>query len=168
MQDSKNQEYYKVLAALGIPGVGKQTAKLLVEKFSTYDDLKAASIDEIESIQGFGRVLATNIFNWVNDESNNATVICLNEVFGLQFSSKKQSNNQNKIKVCITGSLSVPRKEFEEKYSNVATFTSSVTTDTNMLINNNKESTSSKNKKAKALNIPIVNEDEFLNIIKEG
>ena len=167
MQDSKNQEYYKVLAALGIPGVGKQTAKLLVEKFNTYDDLKAASIDEIESIQGFGRVLATNIFNWINDESNNATVICLNEVFGLQFSSKKQSNNQNKIKVCITGSLSVPRKEFEEKYSNIATFTSSVTAETNMLINNNKESASSKNKKAKALNIPIVTEDEFLNIIKE-
>ena len=167
IQESKNQEYYKVLAALGIPGVGKQTAKLLVEKFNSYDDLKAASVDEIESIQGFGRVLATNIFNWVNDENNNATVICLNEVFGLQFESKKQQNNQNKIKVCITGSLSVPRKEFEEKYSDVAIFTSSVTSETSMLINNNKESPSSKNKKAKALNIPIVTEDEFLNIIKE-
>ena len=67
---------------------------------------------------------------------------------------------------CITGALSRPRKEYENMLADLGhKLASSVTKTTDYLVNNDIDSTSSKNVKAKQLNIPIINEDKFLEII---
>lgn len=72
------------------------------------------------------------------------------------------------LKVVVTGKLSVPRPEYTKKLKQLGiTVGSAVTKDTNYLITNNPESTSSKAKKARKFNIPVVTEDQFRNIVEE-
>lgn len=72
----KIQAYHarQILFALGIEGIGKKTAKDLVKRFRTLENLKNASLAELGAVDGIGEILANNIFTYFRD-SNNADFV---------------------------------------------------------------------------------------------
>ena len=90
--------------------------------------------------------------------------------FGFKFTKRniKTDTEISGKKFCITGTLTMKRSDLQKKIKeNGGVSVSSVTSSTDYLITNDEESTSSKFKKAKELNIPIINESSFLNLIGE-
>lgn len=67
---SKDQPLERLITSLGIHGVGEIAARELSARYSDLDALACASIDEIQSIQGFGPNIALSLINWFREESN--------------------------------------------------------------------------------------------------
>ncbi|MFP4697921.1 MAG: NAD-dependent DNA ligase LigA [Eubacteriales bacterium] len=156
--------------ALGIANIGLSNAKLLCNHFNyDFDKIQNASIDELVSISGFGEVLADSIYKYFRDEDNQKNI---NELLKyIKFDLPDVSSNNQILEgktFVITGALQgyENRDQLKEHIESLGgKVTSSVSKSTNYLINNDTESTSSKNKKAKSLNIPIISEEEFINMI---
>ena len=167
IRKSISQEYWKIVAALGIPGVGKKTARLIVSKYQNIDDLMNSSITELMSVNGIGYNMALDIYRWFR-EKENIDLIKYLESIGMKLSSEIKSGNKLiGKKICVTGALNgMSREEFETLItSNGGSLTSSVSKATTYLITNNKDSGSSKNKKAQELNIPILTQEEFMKLL---
>lgn len=154
------------IAAFGIPLVGLNTAKELCKYFLTWKDF----INAIETsypfyqLSGFGREINNSLNNFDYSE---ARYIAHNFV---SFIEPEAKNNKNAISgktFVITGSLEHYKNRDELKAfieSSGGKVAGSVSGKTNYLINNDPLSRSSKNLKAQSLNIPIITEDEFLNL----
>lgn len=63
VEKSKGNDLSRLVFALGIRGIGAKAAQLLARKFGTMDAIEAASPEEIESIDGFGKIMAENVQN---------------------------------------------------------------------------------------------------------
>ena len=157
----------KVVYGLGIAGVGLATAKLICKHFEyDYTAMVKASVEELNEIEGIGDVIAQAFVNYFADTANKEMVDRLLLELDIQ-TEKVDVSTQNlagKV-VVITGSLELYenrnalKEAIEAKGGKV---TGSVTAKTTYLINNDINSTSSKNKKAKELGVPIVTEIEFV------
>ena len=155
----------RVLYALCIPGVGVATAKLLAKAFD-YDlpSLAAASAETLAAIPQIGPKTAADIKAWFAYEGNREMMDRLCEVLTIERPEETGSALEGKTFV-ITGSLrSFPNRQalvalIESEGGKTA---SSVSRNTDYLINNDTASTSGKNKKAKELGIPVISEEEFL------
>lgn len=159
--------------ALGIPNVGLSNAKLLAISFQNdLEQLKKADTAEIEAIEGFGPIIAESVVNYFADpENQNNLQELLNEIElpAKQVVSKGEADALADPfllgkSFVITGSLEHyanrdELKDFIEQ--NGGKVIGSVSSKTDYLINNDITSNSSKNKKAKELNIPIITEAEF-------
>ena len=171
IENSKDTTLYNFIYALGIDHIGLSNANLLCKYFNyNFDEIKNATIDEFIKIDGFGDIMATSLVNYFSDKTN---MDIINKIIPLlTFSDNidtKTTNTsiQNKTFV-ITGDLKTfkNRKELQQKIEDLGgKVTGSVSLKTDYLINNDKYSTSSKNKKAKELNISIIDENEFLKMI---
>ena len=135
------------------------------------EKLAAATKEDISAIDGMGEVLASAIVEWFATESNREILADLLE--HLQTSAPSvivgEQTLIDKIFV-ITGDVHhfANRNELKEFIeSRGGKVTGSVTGKTTYLINNDVNSTSGKNKKAKELNVPIISEDEFLAMVGE-
>lgn len=168
----KETTLVRILYGLGIAGIGLANAKVLCKHFD-YDikKIEAASKEDISAIEGMGDVLASAIVEWFSKESNKAVLNDLLE--NLQTTTPSvivgEQTLIDKIFV-ITGDVyhfanRSELKEFIE--SRGGKVTGSVTGKTTYLINNDVNSTSGKNKKAKELNVPIISEDDFLAMVGE-
>lgn len=168
IEKSKDVELSNFIYALGINGVGTKTAKDLARKFNKIDNLINISKEELLKIRDIGEIIAENIYSYFNDEKN---INLINDLIkkGINIkSSQKQDTNHyfsNKT-VVLTGTMtSYTRAEatklLEQKGANV---TSSVTSKTDIVIAG--ESAGSKLNKAKSLNILVINEEKFDNLIK--
>lgn len=167
IRKSISQEYWKIIAALGIPGVGKKTARLIVSKYQNIDDLMNSSIIELMSIDGIGDNMAADIYKWFREQENINLIKYLKSI-GMKLSSELKSGNKLAgKKICVTGALNgMSREEFETLVANNGgSLTSSVSKATNYLVTNNRDSGSSKNKKAQELNIPILTQEEFMKLL---
>ncbi len=173
IENSKNTTLANFIYSLGIEHIGLSNAKILCKHFDyNFDKIKSASLEELIEIDGFGEIMANSIINYFSNEEN---IKCINKVFPLlKLNDNPNINNSNmSIKdktFVITGDLKTfkNRKELQQKIEDLGgKVTGSVSNKTDYLINNDKNSTSSKNKKAKELNIPIIDEYEFLNLIQE-
>lgn len=172
IEKAKDTTLVRVLYGLGIAGIGLANAKVLCKQFD-YDIVKlmSATKEDISAIDGMGDVLATAIVEWFLQEKNREILLDLLE--HLQTSAPSvivgEQTLIDKIFV-ITGDVHhfANRSELKEFIESLGgKVTGSVTGKTTYLINNDVNSTSGKNKKAKELNVPIISEDEFLAMVGE-
>lgn len=156
----------RVIYALGIANIGVANAKMLCKHFGyDFEKMKCADVEELSAIEGVGEVIATAFVEYMHREDNLARMEHLWQELDIEVPQIDASAQTLTGKVfVITGSLEyyASRGELkdiiEQKGGKV---TGSVTSKTDCLINNDIDSTSSKNKKAKELNIPIITEEQF-------
>nr|MCR5623681.1 NAD-dependent DNA ligase LigA [Lachnospiraceae bacterium] len=167
---SKNPEIANFIYSLGILNVGLSTARLIAKHFEfDFDRIRKASASELTEIDGIGDVIAKSFEDYFANEKNSAMVDRLLEYIEFKIPEITMGDSENKIMgltFVITGSVnhfsnrSELKKYIEDRDGKVA---GSVSKNTSYLINNDNTSTSSKNKKAKELGVPIITEDEFIN-----
>ncbi|MGN1317371.1 MAG: NAD-dependent DNA ligase LigA [Lachnospirales bacterium] len=167
---SKNINMANFIYALGINNVGLSNSRLLCKYFKyNLDDIINAKADELIEIEGFGEVIANSIEKYFSHKPN---IDLLNEALKYIKFEKIEENNDNKILndmvFVITGDVNFykNRRELQAEIESLGgKVTGSVSAKTNYLINNDANSSSSKNKKAKQLNIPIISEEEYMKLI---
>lgn len=171
IEQARNTSVPKFLYSLGIPNIGLSNAKLICKEFGyNFSMIMEANVEQLVAIPKIGEVIAEVIVSYFKIEYNQTTVNDLLKEVTLEV--PKQDDATAKLEgktFVITGSVEhfSNRNEVKEVIEqNGGKVTGSVTTKTNYLINNDNMSNSSKNKKAKELNIPIITEEEFLNMIK--
>ena len=164
--NSKKTTLSKFIYALGIRNVGSHLSKVLEEKFeSDIIKFQHASIEELEAINEVGPIVADAIINFW---SNTANLDMVNECFksGVKFSQKKlESQNLYNASFVFTGTLKTIKRAKAKNYveSHGGRVSSSVSKNTNYLVAG--ESSGSKLKKAKDLNVKIIDELQFLEMI---
>ena len=160
----------RLLYGLGIGGIGASNARVLSEAFhEDAEELCRARLSEILSIKGIGPILGESIVRYFKEEENLRLFRKLLSVLHLQKEEKEENAALSGKVFVITGSLIhfQNRKELEEEIRKAGASTAgSVSKNTSYLINNDKNSSSSKNKKAKELGIPILSEEDFLKLLK--
>ena len=158
----------KVIYSLGIPNVGLSGAKLICRRFGDeVDEVLGADEEALAAIDGIGAVIAGNFVKYFQDAGKR-------ERFGRLLSEltlvKEETSGDQDLKgrvFVVTGSLNyfANRNELKEQIEKRGgKVTGSVTGKTDYLINNDTASSSSKNKKAKELGIPIISEEDFLKL----
>lgn len=172
IEKSKNVTLNKFIAALAIPTIGDRTAKCIAEYFNYdfdafYENLKNKF--DWTKIESIGEITNVEINKWYGSNQNSLNKLLPHIHFIMPNTSNKEQKLTNQT-IVITGSVYhyKNRKELQQVIESFGgKTTGSVTTKTSYLINNDKNSNSSKNKKAKELGIPIISEEEFLKMIKE-
>ena len=171
VDDSRNTTPERLLYAIGIPKVGESQSKEIFKKFNTWEDFISA-LDEgydFSRLEGFGDVLNDIIHKWYKEQYKEKRIPEL--VKELNFTENVNASESQVLKgkiFVITGSLvkHKSRNELKDKIEKLGgKVSSSISSKTSYLINNDISSNSSKNKKAKELNIPIISEDSFLQIL---
>lgn len=163
----------KVIYSLGIANIGLSNAKMICRAFDNDPQrMMQATVEELVDIQGVGEVIARTFVDYFSDETHRDLFKRLLQEVKLQKEEGEESaqifENMNFV---ITGSVEhfANRREVKEIIeSRGGKVTGSVTGKTNYLINNDVQSASSKNKKAKELNVPIISESQFLEMLETG
>ncbi len=158
----------RLIYGLGIANIGVANARMLCRYFN-YDleRMETADVETLSAIPGVGEVIASAFVDYMRDPVNIEKMTHLKEILTIE-APRIDENSQTLagLTFVVTGSLNhyASRNDLkeviEEKGGKV---TGSVTGKTTCLINNDIASTSSKNKKAKELQVPILTEEEFLN-----
>lgn len=167
LEKSRRKPLHKLLAGLGIPGVGVKLARDLAEHFRNLDALQKATIDQLLEVPGIGLELAKNIVEFFNlPEIKEEIEQLKKEVNTSELSSKKEEVLKGK-KFVLTGTLkNFTRKEAEELIVSLGgKVSSSVSKNTDFVIVG--ENPGSKLQKAKALNVKTITEEEFIKLIRE-
>lgn len=160
----------KVLAGLGIPGVGKATAKELIRTFGSIDAIAEADKDALSAVQDIGEISAEGIYNFFRDEGNVELLRRLKDL-GLNFAKAEnevQGSSLAGLTFCITGTLEgMSRSEAEALIeSNGGKPVSSVSKKTSYLLMG--ADAGSKERKARELGVPIIGIDELKDMIAKG
>ena len=160
----------KVLAGLGIPGVGKATAKELIRTFGSIDAIAEADKDALSAVQDIGEISAEGIYNFFRDEGNIELLTRLKDL-GLNFAKAEnevQGSSLAGLTFCITGTLEgMSRSEAEALIeSNGGKPVSSVSKKTSYLLMG--ADAGSKERKARELGVPIIGIDELKDLIAKG
>ena len=167
---SRDTECYRVINSLGILGIGTANAKILAKHFEDdIEELRSANEEILTSIDEIGPVLAKSIRDYFLDKKNVKIVDDLLKEINIKKIKKTVNLKLDGMTFVITGSLEnyANRDELIKVIEdNGGKTASSVSKNTNYLINNDINSNSSKNKKAKELNIPIISENDFSKLIK--
>ncbi len=158
----------RLVYALGIANIGVANAKVLCKEFD-YDLQKLMRADEetISQIEGIGSVIAKSVTDYFKNEENQRKLEHLLTYLTFEEMKIETGNPLSGKQFVITGSVNQfenrnAMKEFIENRGGKVT--GSVSKKTDYLINNDTESSSSKNKKAKELGIPILSEEDFLKL----
>ncbi|MCR5269637.1 MAG: NAD-dependent DNA ligase LigA [Prevotella sp.] len=168
---SKEVPFERVVFALGIRFVGETSARLLARHFKSMDALMAAGLDELQEVEGIGEVMAKSIFGFFHDEKNLEIVSRLRS-YGLQMDLQASQTAQTSDKlagqsVVISGVFAHhSRDEYKliieqnggKNVGSISGKTSFILAGENM--------GPSKLEKAQKLGIKILNEDEFLELLK--
>ena len=173
VENSRSTTMPKVIYSLGIANIGLSNAKMICRAFDNDPQrMMQATVEELVDIQGVGEVIARTFVDYFSDETHRDLFKRLLEEVKLQKEEGEESaqifENMNFV---ITGSVEhfANRREVKEIIeSRGGKVTGSVTGKTNYLINNDVQSASSKNKKAKELNVPIISEAQFLEMLETG
>ena len=173
IEDAKDVELANFIYALGIKQVGLSNAKLLCNQYGDLDSVikKSQDAEELLIIKGFGEAIAQSLQEYFSQEENLAKIKKSANILRI----KNPIINKNStvatldgLSFVITGSVNhfANRKALqafiEERGGKCV---SAVSTNTSYLINNDNTSSSSKNKKAQSLGIPILTEEEFLEYV---
>lgn len=175
IEKSKEVTLNRFLAALSIPGVGDKTAKDIAKVMHNNIEEFNQAISQhydFSQIPGIGDIVNTQIYQWFDDMKNRLDYQNLLKHLHVPGDQAPKSNNSILAgkTFCITGTTYhyKNRKSLQEEIERFGgKITGSISNKTDILINNDIESNSSKNKKAKELGIPIISEEEFLKMIKE-
>lgn len=170
IEKSRDVKLENFIAALGIPNVGLSAAKAISKKFNGdhYDFVQALSSGyDFSQINDFGEITNKSLHDWWDSKDPMVALLPI-EVNFITEEAQSPSVNLNGKSFCITGSLMhyTNRDALVNAIEdNGGKYVSSVSKKTDYLINNDKTSTSGKNKKAIDLNIPIISEEDFINMI---
>ena len=162
-----------LISAKNGANIGLSNAKMICRAFDNDPQrMMQATVEELVDIQGVGEVIARTFVDYFSDETHRDLFKRLLQEVKLQKEEGEESaqifENMNFV---ITGSVEhfANRREVKEIIeSRGGKVTGSVTGKTNYLINNDVQSASSKNKKAKELNVPIISESQFLEMLETG
>ncbi|MEG0308205.1 MAG: NAD-dependent DNA ligase LigA [Clostridium sp.] len=168
LENSKECELPSFIYGLGIPNVGKKTAKDLAKKFKSLENIQTASFEELVSVQDVGDIVAKSIVEFF---SLGKSTEIINELLELGIKPKETKiqevaiNQFSEKTVVVTGSLkSFSRNEIKEKLEVLgAKVSSSVSKKTDFVIVG--EDPGSKYDKAVELGVKILSEDEFKDMI---
>lgn len=165
LERAKETTLPRVIYSLGIANIGLANAKVICRHFDNdLDRIRHASLEEVSDIDTIGPVIAGNLVAYFRDEDNDRRLDHLMSFLHIQEDSPKQEQIFEGMNFVITGSLVHfgNRSEAKELIEFLGgKVTGSVTKKTNYLINNDIQSNSSKNKKARELGIPILSEEDF-------
>lgn len=167
IEKARNTTLPRLVYGLGIANIGLVNAKMLCRHFDyDLDALQSAKEEELSDIEGVGDVIAGAFVSYMNNPANKEKIDHLLPELHLE---KPESSTENQnlagLSFVVTGTLNsfenrnALKEEIEKRGGKV---TGSVTSKTECLINNDVTSSSSKNKKAKELNVPILSEEDFL------
>ena len=170
IENSKNNSLERLLFALGIRHVGSKTAKILAKNYKTLDNLIEATPEELSKINDIGDIIAKSIVEYFKDEHN---ILLINRLKEMNVNMNYDNNNYHETEefsgktFVLTGSLTnITREEATSIIENLGgKVSSSVSSKTSAVIVG--EAPGSKYDKALSLGIPIWQEEEFLDKIKE-
>lgn len=170
IEKSKSQPFSRVLFALGIRYVGAGVAKKLTDNFNSIDELINSSEEEILSVHEIGPRISESVKKYLGDK-HNLQIIKKLKTYGLNFESEKKEIKQNFFKdktFVLTGTLSnFSRDDAGDRITKLGgKVTSSVSNNTDFLVVG--ENAGSKLDKANKLGIKILNEDDFIKLLKEN
>ena len=167
IEASKQQDLSRLIYALGIRQVGAKTGKVLASTFGTMDALMAATQEELTQVQDVGNITAANIYDWFRQEQSIHLIQRLREA-GVNFESTRQVTDTRFAgkTFVLTGALSkFTREEATEKIELFGgKAAGSVSKKTSYVVVG--ENAGSKERKARELGIPILSEDDFLEMIQ--
>ena len=179
LENSKKTPVNKVIASLGLPMIGKTLSKELSTYFNNINDLLNADDKKVnkllkgfsENVPGIGDKKIDAIKAYLLSDESIQQLKNLESVgFSLSNIEKEEKNNSSKLSgktVVITGKTNLKRSELKELLeSNSVKLTGTVSKKTDYLVSADKQSNSSKNKKAIELSIPIISEEELLELLK--
>ncbi len=163
----------RLLYSLGIANIGPANAKTICNYFNwDWQAIQGATFDELIKIHGVGSIMAKNYVDFFIDEGNRQKIDDL--LKEIEFEQVKQNQGEDQVldgkTFVITGTVTHYKnrrelKELIEKYGGKVR--DSVTSNTDYLINNDTMSSSSKNKAAKQLKVPIISEEDFNRWLKK-
>ena len=167
IENSKQQDVSRLIYALGIRQVGAKTGKVLASAFGSLDALMEADLETLTQIPDVGGITAENILRWFSQEQSRHLVERLRQA-GVNFESKRVITDArfSGMTFVLTGALSkFTREEAAEKIELLGGKASgSVSKKTSYVVVG--ENAGSKERKARELGIPILTEDEFLEMIQ--
>ena len=169
IEKSRKVKLGNFIYALGIPDIGFSRAKLIAKKCD-YDieKVRNISLEELSQIDGLGEIIAQK---WIDTFNNEDFIKSFNNILKevTFIDNKNNSNKLENLTFVITGSL----ENFENRDSLIeyiesygGKVISAISSNVNYLINNDVNSTSTKNSKAKELGVKIISEKEFLDMLK--
>lgn len=167
VENSKNNDLSKLIFAFGIRHIGAKAAKLLSDEFKNIDNLMNASLEAICDIDGFGDIMAKSAFDFFQSESARELIADL-KFFGVNTESKTviKDNRFEGMTFVLTGTL--PTYKRSEASKIIESFggktSSSVSKKTSYVLSG--ESSGSKLDKANQLGVPVIDENEFNEMIK--
>ena len=176
LENARHTDMTRFVYSLGIPGIGLQNAKMLNRHFrGSFDALRKASAEELCEIEGIGEVLARAIRDYLDDPENMRLTEDLLQKLEIAAPAVPAGEGGEVLPLAgktfvITGSVTRFRnreelKRFIEDRGGKAA--GSVSAKTSYLINNDTASSSSKNKKARELGVPVISEEEFLAMLEK-
>lgn len=163
---SKNTTFSTFLTALGIPEIGESGAKNLAKHFKTLTALRAASVDTLRDVPDVGAVIANNLREFFDNEIQNQLI---NDLLSMGIHWDDGEPLKNGILMgqtwVLTGTLNTPRNEIKVKLENLgAKVASSVSAKTTYVLAG--EAAGSKLTQAEKLGVQILNENQFLELLK--
>lgn len=169
IEASKNCALWQLIHGLGIPNIGKQSAKDLEATFDSLDEIANASIENLEAVDGIGPIMAQSIHAWFADPEHQDLVDRLRQ-YGLNFQSERTTANEGVLNgklVVLTGTLpTLTRSEATELIEKAGGRASlSVSKKTDYVIAG--EASGSKYTKAIELGITILDEAGFMKLISK-
>ena len=166
IENHKNISLEAFIAGFDIEGIGETTVEKLVSAgFNSLEKLLNASVDEVASVYGFAEIMAKTFVNGLKENAEEMKILSSTYVNII----KKESGSLSGKSFCFTGELvTMKRADAENLVKNAGgSCKSSVTKDLSYLVTNDTTSGSSKNVKAAKLGIPIISENEFLQMINK-
>ncbi len=167
IEESKKNSLEKLLFALGIRHVGFKTATIIARKFVTIDNIINASFEDLNNIPDIGSIIAKSVREYFDNQENLDLITELKELgLNMTYLGKVIENPKIKDKsFVITGTLNIKRDELKDMIiTNGGKVIESVSRKTDYLVLG--ENPGSKYDKAKLLDIPILNEQEILDMLK--
>ena len=170
VQNARVTTLPRLVYSLGIPNIGSANAKMICRALGNDPErVMNATAEELSEISGVGEVIAGTYVQYFADEEHREIFRrLLSEVEIPKEEKPEGGQDLSGVNFVITGSVEhfanrgEVKEEIERRGGKV---TGSVTSKTNYLINNDVNSTSSKNRKARELGIPIISEEEFLKML---
>ncbi|MBD3258263.1 NAD-dependent DNA ligase LigA [candidate division GN15 bacterium] len=168
IDDSRKAELPRIIYALGIIGVGETAAKLIAAEFGTIDKLMSASGEDLEQISGIGPIIAHNMADFFANDGNRAMIDKMKK-HGVEFppyeAKATRGGSLDGKTFVITGTLSKPRGHFKKLIEEAGgKVTGSVSKNTDYVVYG--EDPGSKLDKAKKLEVPILDEDGFSDLLE--
>ncbi len=171
IKDSKNIPFERVLFALSIPGIGEISAKKLARAVKNIDNLISMPLEQLTAIEDIGSGLAANIKEYFDDENNKAIIERLRSA-GLQFEIAQDTNTETSDKlagktIVISGTFSLhSRDEYKAIIEqNGGKNAGSISKKTSFILAGENMGPA-KAEKANSLGIPLISEDDFLQMIQ--